>query len=209
MVCSCYYSFYFNALKRYPIPTPGVSLHNTSPIILVIIGDIPPGGIFGRKIQVWLQLITALKRVHFSTEFSTYAHVRRSIWIAQQQYCIYPLYTVIHSYHLIQSTQLLFISPPLNNIILFIPLSILLHCPIQSIKLLSFSTLYYIYYHIILFAISSPSILSIQSNLYYYISLPWYSYTIFNTISHRPISFYLIYYIISILYQYNIYYHII
>ena len=99
--------------------------------------------------------------------------------------------------------------PPLNNIILFIPLSILLHCPIQSIKLLSFSTLYYIYYHIILFAISSPSILSIQSNLYYYISLPWYSYTIFNTISHRPISFYLIYYIISILYQYNIYYHII
>ena len=98
---------------------------------------------------------------------------------------------------------------PLNNNILLIPLSNPLHLPIQSIKLLSFSILYHIYYHITLFAISSLSILSIQSNFYYYISPLFYLYIIFNTISHHPISFYLICYITSILYQYNIYYHII
>lgn len=48
--CSCYYPGYFNALKRYPIPTPGVGLHNFTLIISVIIGGIPPGGIFWEKI---------------------------------------------------------------------------------------------------------------------------------------------------------------
>ena len=75
---------------------------------------------------------------------------------------------------------------------------------IQSIKLLSFFILYHIYYYIITLTILSPSILSIQSDFYYYILSLFYLYIIFNTISHRPIFFYLIYYIASILYRYNI-----
>ena len=49
MWCSCYYTGCFNALKCDPIPTPGVGLHNFTPIISVIIGGIPPGGIFWKK----------------------------------------------------------------------------------------------------------------------------------------------------------------
>ena len=49
MWCSCYYTVYFNALKRDPIPTPGVGLHNFTLIISVISGGIPPGGIFWKK----------------------------------------------------------------------------------------------------------------------------------------------------------------
>lgn len=93
--CSCYYPFYFNALKCYPIPTPGVSLHNTPPIILVIIGDIPPGGIFWKKNP-------GLTSTHHCTKACPLFHRVFHICTRQAKHmdctttlcCIYPLYTV-------------------------------------------------------------------------------------------------------------------
>lgn len=172
MWCSCYYSFYFNALKRYPIPTPGVGLHNFTPITSVIIGDIPPGGYFWEKIPSLTSTHHCAKTCPLFHRVFHRLHVRRNSRIVQTTILyistIYS-YTQLPSY-LIRPTS--FHLPSLNNIILFIPLSILFHCPIQSIKLLSFSILYHIYYCIILLTILSLSILSIQSNFYYYISLP-------------------------------------
>ena len=176
MVCSCYYSFYFNALKRYPIPTPRMGLHNTPPIILVIIGDIPPGGYFWEK-------ILSLTSTHYCVKaLSTFPqsfphnmlHVRRSIWITQQPYiyCIYPSYTVNTTMQPLPVPQL-HLLPNQSNLS---PLYNLLYLPILSIKLLSFFILYHIYYYIISLTILSLSIL------------------------HHSISFYLIHHITSILY---------
>lgn len=126
-------------------------------------------------------------------------HLRRSNWIAQRPHCIYPLYTVTHNPSIPPGCPASF---PFFIFFTFAPVP--LYYFIQSIKLLSFFTLYHIYYYIISLTILSLSILSIQSNFYYYISSLFYFYIIFITISHHPISFYLICYITSILFQYNI-----
>lgn len=203
MWCSCYYTFYFNALKRYPIPTPGMVLHNFTLIISVIIGGIPPGGIFWKKNPVWIQFTTALKHYPlFHRVFHT-LHIRRSSRIAHQPYCIYPLYTAVHNQSLSPGCPA-FIPFLLNNLIFSTFSPVPFYYFIQSIKLLSFSTLYHIYYYIISITILSLSTLSIQSDFHYYILSLFYLYIIFNTISHHPIFFYLICYITSILYQYNI-----
>lgn len=178
MWCSCYYTFYFNALKRYPIPTPGVGLHNFTPITSVIIGGIPPGGIFWKKNPGLTSTHHCIKACPLFHIVFHMLHIRRNNQIAHQQYCIYPLYTVAHSQSIPpQVAQPLF---PFCQTISSSP-------PSHSFPFTTLSNL-------------SNYFLSLS----YIISILFYLYIIFNTISHRPIFFYLIYYIASILYQYNI-----
>lgn len=123
-------------------------------------------------------------------------------------YCIYPSYTV----NTVNTT----IQPPnpqqhhpLNQSNLFvsfpytIPFTFSSNLSNYFLYLISYLLLYYIINQL------SPSILSIQSDFYYYISSLFNLNIIFNIITHHSISFYLIHYTVSILYQYNIYYHII
>ena len=204
MWCSCYYTGCFNALKRYPIPTPGVGLHNFTPITSVIIGGIPPGGIFWKKNPGLTSTHCCAKALStFPHSFPRMHTLGGTLELHTTPYCIYPLYTAAHSQSLPPGCPA-FIPFLLNHLIFSVFPSNPFYYFIQSIKLLSFFILYHIYYHIISLTIISLFILFIQSDFYYYISFLFYLYIIFNIISHHSTSFYLIHYIASILFQYNI-----
>ena len=152
MVCSCYWPFFFNQLKCHPLPTPAVGLHKSTPITAVIIGGIPPGGIFWEKnpgltsthycIKVMSTFPHSFPHIHALG--GVYGlHNNNAVYISYTQLHIVNQFSRLHNFHFFPSIHLIFSSPmqsPSSPYIIF-KTTFLLH-------LIPYLLLYYIVYHI-------------------------------------------------------------